>query len=78
MEKVDRDGRTTWVKVYRLSNIGKWFTLLLAGEHSLSRETKATIFKTIFTEYMTWAKKLSETLHISKGVLKQIFEEAPT
>jgi DNA-binding PadR family transcriptional regulator len=76
MEKVEREGRTLWVKTYRLSDIGKWFALLLAEEKELSTKEKAEILQNIFTRYVKWVKNLSENLHVSKESLEKMFKEA--
>lgn len=75
MEKVEKHGRTFWVKAYRLSDIGKWFALLLAEEKDLSQNEKIDILKKIFEKYIEWVKKLSEDLNMPREVLKEIFEE---
>lgn len=75
MEKVVKHGRTFWVKAYRLSDIGKWFALLLAEEKDLSQNEKIDILKKIFEKYIEWVKKLSEDLNMPREVLKEIFEE---
>jgi hypothetical protein len=36
MEKNEKDGRITWIKTYQLTNLGKWFALLLAEEKELT------------------------------------------
>jgi len=75
MEKVESKGRTTWVKVYRLSDMGKWFALLLAEEKELTNEEKAEIMQNVFRSYIGWIKNLSKDLNIEKNTLKRIFEE---
>lgn len=75
MEKVVKHGRTFWVKAYRLSDIGKWFALLLAEEKDLSQNEKIDILKKIFEKYIEWVKRLSEDLNMPREVLKEIFEE---
>lgn len=76
MEKVEREGRTLWVKTYRLSDIGKWFALLLAEEKELSTKEKAEILQNIFTRYVKWVKTFSENLHVSRESLEKMFKEA--
>jgi len=75
MEKIEKDGRTVWVKAYQLSDVGKWFALLLAEEKDLSEKEKAEILQSIFRDYIKWVKDLSENLHINKGTLEKIFAE---
>jgi DNA-binding transcriptional ArsR family regulator len=75
MEKAERLKRITWVKSYRLSDLGKWFALLLAEEKALSEKEKAEILKNIFKIYIQWVKGLSEKLHVNKKSLEEIFKE---
>lgn len=75
MEKTEKDGRIVWVKTYQLSDVGKWFALLLAEEKDLSEEEKAEILQNIFRVYIKWVKTLSEKLHINKKPLEKIFME---
>ncbi|MEM1589436.1 MAG: hypothetical protein QXZ68_04320 [Candidatus Bathyarchaeia archaeon] len=75
MEKTEHEGRTVWVKAYRLSDIGKWFALLIAEEKELSDGEKAEILQKIFRNYIRWVKNLSEKLHMNKENLKKIFDE---
>ncbi|MEM2419688.1 MAG: hypothetical protein QXK93_09005 [Candidatus Bathyarchaeia archaeon] len=75
MEKAEHEGRTVWVKSYTLSDIGKWFALLIAEEKELSDEEKAEILQNIFRNYIKWVKNLSEKLHINKETFKKIFHE---
>ncbi|MGC8896444.1 MAG: hypothetical protein ACP5LB_06755 [Candidatus Bathyarchaeia archaeon] len=75
MEKTEKQKRTMWVKSYRLSDIGKWFALLLAEEKDLSEKEKAEILQNIFRTYIKWVKELSEKLHVNKKTLEEIFKE---
>jgi len=75
MEKVEKEGRITWVKAYQLSDLGKWFALLLAEEKDLSENEKAEILQNIFRKYVQWVKNLSENLHLNKETLEKIFKE---
>lgn len=75
MEKVEREGRIVWVKAYQLSDVGKWFALLLAEEKELSEKEKAEIFQNLFRAYIKWAKDLSEKLHVNKKILEKTFIE---
>ncbi len=73
MEKVETDGRTVWVKYYVLSDLGRWFALLLAEEDALSNDEKAEIVSRIFRSYVVWAKNLLEKLDFEKEILEEIF-----
>ncbi|MEM2103561.1 MAG: hypothetical protein QW717_01555 [Candidatus Bathyarchaeia archaeon] len=75
MEKAERDGRTVWVKAYQLSDIGKWFALLIAEEKELTDREKAEILQNVFRIYARWVKNLSEKLHIGKEMFQNIFKE---
>lgn len=75
MKKIEKKGRIVWVKTYQLSDVGKWFALLLAEEKDLSRKEKAEILQNIFTIYVKWVKDLSEKLHVNKKSLEKIFME---
>jgi vacuolar-type H+-ATPase subunit B/Vma2 len=75
MEKMEKDGRTIWVKAYQLSDTGRWFALLLAEEKDLSSKEKALILQNIFRRYIKWVKDLSERLDVDKKVLGKIFEK---
>jgi len=73
MEKIESDGRIVWMKYYVLSDLGKWFALLLTGEDTLSRDEKAEIVRSVFRSYIKWVKELSEKLHVNKEILQEIF-----
>jgi predicted ArsR family transcriptional regulator len=75
MEKTEKQRRTIWVKSYKLSDIGKWFALLLAEEKDLSEKEKAEILQNIFRTYIKWVKALSEKLHVNKKTLEETFRE---
>jgi hypothetical protein len=75
MEKSKKEGRIVWVKTYQLSDIGKWFALLLAEEKDLSEKEKAEILQNLFRTYIRWMKDLSQKLHVNKEALKKIFRE---
>ncbi|MEM3874201.1 MAG: hypothetical protein QXU45_03625 [Candidatus Bathyarchaeia archaeon] len=75
MEKAQHEGRVVWVKSYKLSDVGKWFALLLAEEKELSDREKAEILQNIFRSYIRWVKSLSEKLHVEKATFKKIFSE---
>jgi len=73
MEKTESDSRNVWMKYYVLSDLGKWFALLLARENALSRDEKAEIVRSVFRSYIKWVKELSEKLHVDKEILREIF-----
>jgi len=73
MEKTESDGRIVWMKYYILTDLGKWFALLLTREGTLSRDEKAEIVRSVFRSYIKWVKELSEKLHVSKEILREIF-----
>src|SRR4030043_1903097 len=75
MEKNEKEGRTIWVKVYQLTNLGRWFALLLAEEKELSEKEKAEIRKSLFRTYVKLVKDLAEELNINKKMLEAIFKE---
>lgn len=73
MEKIESGGRIVWMKYYVLSDLGKWFALLLAKEDALSTDEKAEIVRSVFRSYIKWVKELSEKLHVKKEILREIF-----
>lgn len=75
MEKSEKAGRIVWVKAYKLSDVGRWFALLLAEEKELSEKEKAEILQKVFRTYIKWVKDLSEKLHVNKKTLEKIFTE---
>ena len=75
MEKIKKEGRIVWVKAYQLSDLGRWFALLLAEEKDLSEKEKAEILQTLFRTYIKWARDLSEKLHVNRKTLEKIFTE---
>jgi hypothetical protein len=75
MEKIEKDGRTLWVKAYQLSDIGKWFALLIAEEKDLSNAEKAAILQNIFRRYVKWVRDLSQSLGVDGETLRTIFAE---
>jgi len=75
MEKIQKEGRIVWVKAYQLSDVGRWFALLLAEEKDLTEKEKAEIFQNLFRAYIKWAKDLSQKLNVSKKVLENVFME---
>ena len=75
MEKSEKNKRIVWVKAYQLTDLGRWFALLLAQEKDLSESEKAEIFQSIFRSYLKWARNLSEKLHVKKETLHEVFLE---
>jgi hypothetical protein len=75
MEKIKKEERIIWVKAYQLSDLGKWFALLLAEEKDLSEKEKAEILQNLFRTYIKWVKDLSEKMHVNKKTLEKIFTE---
>ena len=75
MEKIKKEGRIVWVKAYQLSDLGRWFALLLAEEKDLSEKEKAEILQNLFRAYIKWVKDLSEKLHVNRKTLEKIFTE---
>ncbi len=75
MEKSEKVGRIVWVKAYQLSDVGRWFALLLAEEKELSDKEKAEILQNLFRAYIKWVKDLSEKLHVSEKMLEKVFNE---
>jgi predicted ArsR family transcriptional regulator len=75
MEKHEKEGRIIWVKAYQLTNLGKWFALLLAGEDELTEKEKAEIMQTLFRIYVKVVKDLAEKLHVDKKMLEEIFTQ---
>jgi len=75
MEKTESGKRIVWVKSYQLTDIGKWFVLLLAEEKELAKEEKAKILQNIFKAYIKWVKDLSDKLDVDRKVLEKIFME---
>ena len=75
MEKAQMKGRITWIKTYRLTDVGRWFALLLAEEKDLKEAEKAEILQDLFRTYVRWVKDLSERLHMDQAKLERAFEE---
>lgn len=75
MEKTHVKNRTVWVKSYQLSDLGKWFVLLLTEEKALSDEEKIRILKNAFVTYIRWIKKLSKKLQVDQSILEKIFSQ---
>jgi len=75
MEKNEKEGRTIWVKAYRLTDLGRWFALLLAEESELTEQEKAEILQSLFRTYVKLVKDLAEELNIDKENLEEIFKQ---
>ena len=75
MEKIEKERRIVWVKTYQLTDVGRWFALLLAEEKDLSEAEKAEIFQNIFRSYIKWARDLAEKLLVDRKTLQNIFNE---
>ena len=75
MEKNDKEGRIIWIKAYQLTNLGKWFALLLAEETELSETEKAEILQSLFRTYVKQVKRLAEQVGINKKMLEETFRE---
>lgn len=75
MEKGDAHGRSVWLKAYTLTDLGKWFALLLIEEENLPRENKIEIAYNVFRSYVRWIRKLTENLGIDKNYFFKILEE---
>ncbi|MBS7640021.1 MAG: hypothetical protein QW804_03140 [Candidatus Bathyarchaeia archaeon] len=75
MEKTEVSGRTIWLKTYTLTDLGRWFALLLAEEENLPREEKIEIARNLFRLYVRWTRELTDKLGIKKEDLLKIFEE---
>jgi DNA-binding MarR family transcriptional regulator len=72
-ERIESGGRVVWVKYYLLTDLGKWFALLLTKEDTLSRDEQVEIICSAFQYYARWMKELSEKLGVKKEVLRDIF-----
>ena len=75
MEKKEKEGRTIWVKAYQLTDLGRWFALLLAEEKELTEEEKSEILQSLFRTYVKLVKDLAEELNINKKMLESIFKK---
>ena len=75
MEKNEKEKRITWVKTYNLTDLGRWFALLLAEEKELTEQEKSEILQSLFRTYVKLVKDLADELEIDKKNLKEIFQE---
>ncbi|MEM2108434.1 MAG: hypothetical protein QXL10_04025 [Candidatus Bathyarchaeia archaeon] len=78
MEKNEKEGRVIWVKAYQLTDLGRWFALLLAEEKELSENEKAAILQSLFRTYVKLVKNLATELGIGQKNLETIFKEEMT
>ncbi|MCW4028982.1 MAG: hypothetical protein NWE92_04970 [Candidatus Bathyarchaeota archaeon] len=75
MEKNEKEGRIIWIKTYQLTDLGRWFALLLAQETELSEGERADILKSLFRTYVKQVKNLAEEIGIAKKTLEDTFKE---
>ncbi len=75
MEKNEKEKRIVWVKTYQLTDLGRWFALLLAEEKELTEQEKSEILQSLFRTYVKLVKDLADELQIDKKSLKEIFQE---
>ncbi|MEM1607347.1 MAG: ArsR family transcriptional regulator [Candidatus Bathyarchaeia archaeon] len=75
MEKIESSGRAVWLKAYTLTDLGRWFALLLVEEENLSTKDKVEIACSVFRSYVKWIKELADKLGIDRGRLLEIFRE---
>jgi DNA-binding PadR family transcriptional regulator len=75
MEKNEREGRIIWIKVYQLTDAGKWFAVLLAEEKELTENEKSEILQSLFRTYVKMTKALAEEIGINKKMLEEIFKQ---
>ena len=52
MEKVKKSGRILWLKNYVLSDLGRWFALLIQKEEKISLTEKKEIICNTFRQYI--------------------------
>ena len=75
MEKNEKENRIIWVKAYQLTDLGKWFALLLAEERELTEQEQAEILESLFRTYVKQVKDLAEELKINSKTLEEIFKQ---
>lgn len=78
MEKNEKEKRIIWVKTYQLTDLGRWFALLLAEEKEVTEQEKSEILQSLFRTYVKLVKDLADELNINKKTLKEIFQEEIT
>jgi transposase len=72
MKKDESEGRIKWLKVYQLSDLGRWFALLLTEEKTLSKEEKKEIVLSASRAYIGWIKNLYDSLGLDKKILTKL------
>lgn len=75
MEKNEKEGRIIWIKTYQLTNLGRWFALLLAEETEITETEKSEILQSLFRTYVKQVKNLAEEIGINKKMLEETFRE---
>ncbi len=75
MEKNEKECRVVWIKAYQLTNLGRWFALLLAEEQELTGDEKTEILQSLFRTYVKQVKRLAEEIGINKKMLEETFKE---
>ncbi len=75
MEKNEKEGRIIWIKTYHLTNLGRWFALLLAEETEITETEKSEILQSLFRTYVKQVKNLAEEIGINKKMLEETFRE---
>ncbi|MBS7624014.1 ArsR family transcriptional regulator [Candidatus Bathyarchaeota archaeon] len=75
MEKSEFSGRRVWLKAYTLTDLGKWFALLLVEEENLSVEDKIKIACNVFRSYIRWIRELIDKLGVGREELLKIVKE---
>jgi hypothetical protein len=75
MEKNEKEGRIVWVKAFKLTDLGKWFALLMADEEQITPQEKVEIMQNLFRIYVKMVKGLAEELRIDKKMFEDIFRE---
>ena len=71
-EKMRSGKRTVWVKYFYLTDLGRWFALLILKEKSLSANEKIGIIRKAFKLYVTWIKKFSEEIGVEQKAIHEI------
>ena len=75
MQKVEKENRNVWLKSFELTELGRWFALLLSDEKSLSSSEKTEIIHRLFKSYTKWIRELYETLELDTESLKNLLVE---
>jgi hypothetical protein len=71
-EKMRSGKRTVWVKYFYLTDLGRWFALLILKEKSLSVHEKIGIIRKAFRLYVTWIKEFSEEIGVEQKAIHEI------